>query len=124
MSRMLCGRRKGSILLLGTCWNAELDGGDPLTDRTCLLNTARRALLAQSLLDIARGDPTSNLVKLCEVSYHRPREEIKGRIYPEQVCSTSLKRITYNLSFDSYHNFYLTGRNYSFVRIFDSEKFD
>ena len=81
---MLCGRRKGSILLLGTCWNQDLDGGDPLIDRSCLFNTARRALLAQSLLDIARGEPFHNLVKLCEISYHRPKEEIKGKVYPEQ----------------------------------------
>lgn len=82
---MLCGRRKGSVVLLGSSWCRDLDGGDPLVDRSCLLNTARRALFAQSLLDIAKGDPSSNIVKLCEINYHRPREEIKGRIYPEQV---------------------------------------
>jgi hypothetical protein len=84
-NRVLCGRRKGNLLLLGTSWSEELDGGDPRVDRSCLLNTARRALLAQSLLDIAKGTPDMNLVKMCEICYHRPKEEIKGRIYPEQV---------------------------------------
>jgi hypothetical protein len=83
---MLCGRKKGSLVLLGTAWNRDLDGGDPLVDRSCLFHTARRALYAQSLLDIARGDVNKQLIKLCEVNYHRPREEIKGKIYPEQVC--------------------------------------
>jgi hypothetical protein len=82
---MLCGRRKGSILLLGTSWSCDLDGGNPLEDRSCLMNTARRALFAQSLLDIANGDVAANMMKLGEILYHRPKEEIKGKIYPEQV---------------------------------------
>ncbi len=73
-----------------------------MEDRSCLLNTARRAVYAQSLLDIfnplggdedqGRGqfDVTSNLTKLCEVNYHRPREEINGKLYPEQVIHLSL----------------------------------
>lgn len=83
--RMLCGRRKGSLLLLGSSWSRDLDGGDPLTDRSCLLNTARRAVYAQSLIDIARGDAQNNLLKLCEITYHRPKEEIKQKVYPEQL---------------------------------------
>ena len=39
-------------MLLGGSWSEELDGGNPLVDRSCLLHTARRALFAQSLLDI------------------------------------------------------------------------
>jgi hypothetical protein len=82
-------------MLLGSSWCRELDGGDPMEDRSCLLNTARRAVYAQSLLDIfnpssnqqgqGQFDVTSNLTKLCEVNYHRPREEINGKLYPEQV---------------------------------------
>lgn len=82
---MLCGRKKGSAVLLGTSWCKDLDGGNPLLDKSCLLNTARRAIYAQALIDIAKGDPGQNLVKLCEINYHRPREEIKNKIYPEQV---------------------------------------
>lgn len=110
---MLCGRRKGSVVLLGSSWCRDLDGGDPLVDRSCLLNTARRALYAQSLLDIAKGDPSSNIVKLCEVNYHRPREEIKGRIYPEQV-----RIIFFFSNFSSSHT--IAGRSYGNISLFNS----
>ena len=50
---VLCGRRKGNIILLGGAWNQDVDGGNPLEDRKCLYNTARRLVLAQSLLDIS-----------------------------------------------------------------------
>eukprot|EP01039_Chlorochromonas_danica_P009647 gene9647-10666_t len=83
--RMLCGKRKGGLLLLGAAWSRELDGGDPVSDRSCLLNTARRAIYAQSLIDIARGDAASNLLRLGEVTYYRPKEEIKQKVYPEQL---------------------------------------
>ena len=40
--RVLCGRRKKNITLLGGSWSEELDGGDPLvvrkTDRQTYLN--------------------------------------------------------------------------------------
>jgi hypothetical protein len=105
---MLCGRRKGSILLLGSSWSSDLDGGNPLEDRRCLMNTARRALLAQSLLDIAKGDDvSSNMMKLGEINYHRPKEEIKGRIYPEQVRNRFIPSLTYFIccSFFSFLSF-------------------
>lgn len=93
--RILCGRRKNSIMLLGGSWCKELDGGDPLTDRSCLLNTARRTLLAQCLLDIT-DESNCAITKLCEISYHRPKEEFKGKAYPDQdeitviyLCSLS-----------------------------------
>ncbi len=70
--------------MLGTSYCQELDGGNPLLDRSCLFNTARRALYAQCLLDIG-NDPSSSMVKLAEVCYHRPKEEIGGKEYPEQV---------------------------------------
>jgi len=38
--------------LLGGYWNEREDGGDPLTDRSVLLKTARRHVLEQSKLDI------------------------------------------------------------------------
>lgn len=105
----MCGRRKGQLMLLGSSWCEELDGGNPLEDRSCLLNTARRAVYAQSLLDIFNPPPprssdgqgeqgeydvTSNLTKLCEVSYHRPREELNGRLYPEQDEITAIYMYT------------------------------
>lgn len=79
--RVLIGRRKSSAMLLGGAWSQELDGGDPLSDRSCLLNTARRVVLAQSLVDIALF---SKPLKLTEILYQRPREEVKGKVYPEQ----------------------------------------
>ena len=86
-------------MLLGCPWSAELDGGgNPLLDRSCLVRTAQRALFGQSLLKIPLSTPTTGdemcpgLVKLCEVMYHRPQEEIKGKIYPEQVCAFRLLR--------------------------------
>jgi len=99
--RILCGRRKGSVMLLGGAWCKDLDGGNPLVDRSCLLNTARRAVYSQSLLDIFAGTNLfdcggglanghsieSNLIKLCEISYHRPKEDTKGKTYPEQVIA-------------------------------------
>ena len=89
--RVLCGRRKKAATLLGGSWCAELDGGNPMEDRGCLLNTARRALLAQSLLDLAGGAGCRcNIVKLGEVSYHRPQEEYNGRSFPEQEECTAL----------------------------------
>ncbi len=94
-------------MLLGSSWCEELDGGNPLEDRSCLLNTARRAVYSQSLLDIFNPPPpredgqehveydvTSNLTKLCEVSYHRPREELHGRLYPEQDEITAIYMYT------------------------------
>jgi len=100
--RILCGRRKGSVMLLGGAWCKELDGGNPLVDRSCLLNTARRAVYSQSLLDIFVGTNLfdcgstfdqsidSNLIKLCEISYHRPKEDTKGKTYPEQEEITAI----------------------------------
>lgn len=87
-------------MLLGGSWCKELDGGNPLQDRSCLIHTARRALYSQSLLDIFIGtslfeflpsefgeadNDIQNLVRLCEISYHRPREDTNGKTYPEQV---------------------------------------
>lgn len=100
--RILCGRRKNSVMLLGGAWCQELDGGDPVEDRSCLINTARRVLYSQSLLDILLGTPyfgmgeyeksavdvEQNLIRLCEISYHRPQEDTKGKTYPEQVSFT------------------------------------
>lgn len=85
--RVLIGRRKASAMLLGGAWSQELDGGDPLTDRSCLLNTARRAVLAQSFVDIAL---CSTPLKLAEILYQRPQEEVKGKVYPEQDEVTCL----------------------------------
>jgi hypothetical protein len=98
--------RKGNFLLLGCPWSQELDGEGlpdhctPVTNRSCLARTAQRALLAQALLRIpvqceldAAGQlryGCEGLVRLCEIHYHRPQEEIKGRSYPEQV-----KKVTY-----------------------------
>ena len=89
--RVLCGRRKKAVTLLGGAWCEELDGGNPMEDRGCLLNTARRALLAQSLLDIAGGAGCrSSLTKLGEINYHRPQEEYNGKTFPEQEECTAL----------------------------------
>lgn len=79
--RILMGRRKGTYTLLGGPWCRELDGGDPSIDRSCLENTARRTILSQSLIDISHN---CTLIKLCELTYHRPQEEFKGKAYPEQ----------------------------------------
>lgn len=79
--RVLCARRKGKIMLLGGSWSAQLDGGDPMADRSVLYQTARRTVLAQSMFDIAS---CGNVTKLCEFHYNRPKEEIKGKEYPEQ----------------------------------------
>ena len=68
-------------MLLGGSWSSELDGGDPMRDRSCLLNTARRCVLAQSMVDI---NMYCRYMKMCEIIYQRPREEIKGKLYPEQ----------------------------------------
>ena len=48
---------------------------------SCLINTARRAVYAQTLLDICSN---SSIFKLGEVQYHRPKEVIKNKVYPEQ----------------------------------------
>lgn len=89
--RVLCGRRKKAATLLGGAWCEELDGGNPMEDRGCLLNTARRALMAQSLLDIAGGAGCrSTITKLGEINYHRPQEEFNGKMYPEQEECTAL----------------------------------
>ena len=89
--RVLCGRRKKAVTLLGGSWCEELDGGNPMEDRGCLLNTARRTLLAQSLLDIAGGAGCrSSLTKLGEINYHRPQEEYNGKTFPEQEECTAL----------------------------------
>ena len=85
--RVLCGRRKGSVMLLGGSWCKELDGGDPYIDRSCLLSTARRTVLSQSLLDIFE---CCSIVKLGEINYHRPKEEIKGKTFPEQREITAI----------------------------------
>ena len=62
-----------------------------MEDRGCLLNTARRALLAQSLVDIAGGAGCrSSLTKLGEINYHRPQEEYNGKTFPEQEECTAL----------------------------------
>jgi hypothetical protein len=62
---LLCRSKKGeidasdrSVTLLGGAWSQDLDGGDPLLDRSCLFNTARRTVLAQSMLDIAEAGNT------------------------------------------------------------------
>ena len=89
--RVLCGRRKKAVTLLGGAWCEELDGGNPMEDRGCLLNTARRTLMAQSLLDIAGGAGCrSTLTKLGEINYHRPQEEYNGKTFPEQEECTAL----------------------------------
>lgn len=91
-------------MLLGGSWCKELDGGNPLQDRSCLIHTARRALYSQSLLDIflgtnyfdcmneesesSQGRFLDNLIRLCEISYHRPREDTNGKTYPEQVITS------------------------------------
>ncbi len=90
LDRILCGRKKGVATLLGTSYSQELDGGNPLADRSCLYNTARRALYAQTLLDIGT-DAASHMIKLAEVCYHRPKEEIGGKEYPEQVSVLNTK---------------------------------
>lgn len=79
--RTLIGRRKANFMLLGGSWNEELDGGNPLYDRRCLYNTARRMVLAQAMLDISHS---TRYLKLCEIFYQRPKEEIRGKTYPEQ----------------------------------------
>ena len=79
--RLLVGRRKGNICLLGGAWSQELDGGDPRVDSSCLLSTARRCVRALSYCDL---DRCAVLTKLMEVTYHRPEESISGRAYPEQ----------------------------------------
>jgi hypothetical protein len=99
--RVLCGRRKGNILLLGYPWSQDLDADgngscNPQVNPSCLVRTAQRALLAQALLklpvqshiDYQTGQvqySCEGLVKLCDVHYHRPVEEIRGKTYPEQV---------------------------------------
>jgi hypothetical protein len=99
--RVLCGRRKGNILLLGSPWSQDLDADgngscNPQVNPSCLVRTAQRALLAQALLklpvqshiDYQTGQvqySCEGLVKLCDVHYHRPVEEIRGKTYPEQV---------------------------------------
>jgi hypothetical protein len=80
--RLLCGRRKGNIQLLGGAWNQELDGGDPLVDRSCLLQTLRRTVLAQSMFDVSTA---GKIIKVCELLYHRPEEELNGKTFPEMV---------------------------------------
>lgn len=101
--RVLCGRRKGNILLLGCPWSQELDSDsdasvNPVTNPSCLVRTVQRALLAQALLklpvqsdlDYESGQvqySCAGLVHLGEVHYHRPQEEIRGRTYPEQVTT-------------------------------------
>jgi hypothetical protein len=98
---VLCGRRKGNILLLGCPWSQDLDADgngscNPQVNPSCLVRTAQRALLAQALLklpvqsniDYQTGQvqySCEGLVKLCDVHYHRPVEEIRGKTYPEQV---------------------------------------
>jgi hypothetical protein len=64
--------------LLGTSWCKELDGGDPNIDRSCLLNTARRAVLSQSLIDIFTD--CNDTVKLCEIVYSRPKGYSHGTV--------------------------------------------
>jgi len=89
--RVLCGRRKKAVMLLGGSWCADLDGGDPLVNRDCLINTARRAVFSQSLLDIFGGSGcSSNLTKLGEINYQRPQEEMYGKVYPEQGEYTAI----------------------------------
>ena len=83
IDRVLVGRRKGSIALLGGSWSNELDGGNPFENRSCLLNTARRTVLSQSLLDILDTN-ICTITKLFELTYHRPQEEFNNKIYPEQ----------------------------------------
>lgn len=81
MCRVLIGKRKQNAMLLGGSWCSELDGGDPLQDRSCLVTTARRCVMAQSMVDIGIF---CRFVKICEIFYQRPKEEIKGKLYPEQ----------------------------------------
>eukprot|EP00428_Durinskia_dybowskii_P060710 CAMPEP_0170382124 /NCGR_PEP_ID=MMETSP0117_2-20130122/14777_1 /TAXON_ID=400756 /ORGANISM="Durinskia baltica, Strain CSIRO CS-38" /LENGTH=1404 /DNA_ID=CAMNT_0010637745 /DNA_START=85 /DNA_END=4299 /DNA_ORIENTATION=+ len=109
--RVLCGRRKGSYQLLGCPWSRELDSSalsdpneTPFTNSSCLVRTAQRALLAQALLHMpVRSERTSmesgadvvrysaeGLVPLCEVQYHRPAEEVKGKTFPEQIELTTI----------------------------------
>jgi hypothetical protein len=99
LCRFLCGRRKGAVTLLGCPWSAELDADpqdlqdphNPLNAPESLVSTARRALLAHTLLDThgvcAESFNPSSLVKLCDIRYHRPKETIKGKLYPEQVAT-------------------------------------
>ena len=79
--RLLIGRRKGNTCLLGGAWSQELDGGDPRSDDSCLVNTARRCVRALSFCDL---DRCGVLTKLMEVTYRRPEESIGGKSYPEQ----------------------------------------
>lgn len=79
--RLLLGKRKGSETLLGGAWSQELDGGDPLADRSCLLATARRSVRAASLCDVGRY---ASFSKLFEVYYHRPTETYEGKTFKEQ----------------------------------------
>ena len=79
--RLLLGRRKGTICLLGGAWSQELDGGDPRCDRECLMKTAHRCIRALSFMDL---DRSATLSKLCEITYRRPEETVHGKMYPEQ----------------------------------------
>lgn len=78
--RFLCGRRKGSVALLGGTWSQELDGGNPLVDRSCLINTAIRSVRASAFCDLGR---CAAFYRLFDVSYHRPEETYDGKLYPE-----------------------------------------
>lgn len=92
--RVLLGRRKSMQTLLGAVYHSQLDGGNPLLDRNCLEETAKRALFAQCgiphLPHTDASSASSNkaipsaFCRLGELHYHRPREEIASKIYPEQ----------------------------------------
>lgn len=73
---IICGNRNDKAQLLGTSWCKELDGGDPDLDQSCLLNTARRAVLSQSLIDIFTD--CSDILKLCEVVYSHQNTDLCG----------------------------------------------
>jgi hypothetical protein len=78
--RLLCGRRKGAVHILGGAWSQELDGGDPINDRSCLLNTVVRTLKALTFCDLSR---CAHFSKLFDITYHRPEETYEGKFYPE-----------------------------------------
>lgn len=82
--KVLVGRRKAGLSLLGGPWSEELDGGNPLLDSTCLLRTVRRTVLAQSLVDVDSSRSPVSLVNIGEVHFSRPAEIHKGKAYPAQ----------------------------------------
>jgi len=78
-------KSRSELLALGGAWSQELDGGNPEKNDSCLIKTAIRCVKEFADIDLTKVTKWNKFMTLV---YHRPAEEIKGKMYDEQTETT------------------------------------